>query len=634
MILRSVASRLALWVLLGSSLVLVAIGAVLLAHTRERLLTLNHRASAALTREAAARIQARLERVTSAARTLSVLVPDQADGGARQIREILLANYDLTGIAVAYGRSTDGTRHPAPFVTRLPGGALRELDLGANGSYWNQAWFARGLQCLTGCWQRSFLSRSRHQRLINYSVAIPNTYDPPGLVNIDVSLDWIQDLVDRLDLAVGAHAYVLDGQDRFVASDDPAGVGRVAPAILRAAHARARNGRAGTPVPLDPGDGPGIREASWAYFMPIEQTDWAFALVVPERRVYAALRRSFVFDMVLGGLGLLGIALVLLAVMRRTLAPLGALARGAEHVARGELDLAMPALRGADEVARLGQAFERMRRDLGQHLRELERVHREQQRLASELEIASQIQMSLLPGEHYRDTFTQLELEAVLRPARSVGGDLYTWFQLDDTHFCVMVGDVSDKGIPAALFMARTVTLAMMLAPRSRAPEQILALLNRELCRNNDSCMFATLLCCVLELGSGRLALASAGHEPPLLCGDGAPRLIELETGAALGLDEEATYPAHALTLEEGRLLLMYTDGVTEALDRSQRLFGSDGLLSSVAAVAPPRADACVRAVLAAVDAHAEGVQQADDITIVALSRHAAPAAAMPSHSA
>jgi sigma-B regulation protein RsbU (phosphoserine phosphatase) len=194
---------------------------------------------------------------------------------------------------------------------------------------------------------------------------------------------------------------------------------------------------------------------------------------------------------------------------------------------------------------------------------------------------------------------------------------------LDPQRFFVMVGDVSDKGIPAALFMAQTITLAKALAPRAQTPPNLLRLLNLELCRGNDSCMFVTLLCGLLDTGSGNLVLASAGHEPPILCGRGTPQVLEFPTGAVLGLYEDSDYPEHVLRLGRGETLLMYTDGITEASDHDEQMYGIERTVDSLAQVPPTAATATyIERLLGDVDRFVADAPQADDITLLALSWH------------
>jgi sigma-B regulation protein RsbU (phosphoserine phosphatase) len=622
MVLRSIASRLALWVLAGSTLVLTATGALLLVQTREQILRQTHREASALAVSAASRIQGRLDHVTIMAGLLETLLANRRDDAASLIHDALVANRDISGISAAFTPTGNGTDAFAPFVSRQRDGAIRSRDLaGDSAHYWESLWFLGGLTCSKGCWQRPFHSESRNQMEINYSVAIAGTGAPAGLLNVDVAMDWLQQVLSGLARPPDSHVFVLGSEGDFLAHDVQARVGAHASPALLAAIGHPENG----PFRLTPEQSRNITAPAWLYFVPIEGTRWTFVMSVPEASVYADVWRSFLADATLGVIALAGVALIALLVTRRMMSPLGVLADRAEHVARGELDFVLPKIHLNDEVGRLTRSFDRMRLKLALHLQAQAKAAREQQRLDSELEIAHQIQIALLPNEHYVDAAgANFELHALLRPARAVGGDLYIYFMLDATSFCAMVGDVSDKGIPAALFMARTITLAKAITPRARTPQAILQSLNRELCRGNDSCMFVTLLCGVLDIHSGELSLASAGHEPPVLCGHARARLMEeLETGPALGLQEDASYPLHTLTLHEGDALLLYTDGITEAVDEALNLFGTDRLLQSLTLVPAGSApDVYTDRLVADVDRYAAGENQADDITVLALTWH------------
>jgi sigma-B regulation protein RsbU (phosphoserine phosphatase) len=541
------------------------------------------------------------------------------------LRDALLANHDIDGLAAVFKPSPKPSEAPpySPFVSDLDNGTLTSRNLSQDAKpYWNSTWFLGGLGCTDGCWQRPFFSLSRHRQLINYSMAIVHDGHPIGIINADVTLDWLSHILGNLDKPDGAYAFVLDSDGDYLAHDNAALVGKRGTAALLDVLASDRPESVRLPVAQNPlAHGP-----VWVYSAPIEGTRWRLGLVVPESRIYAGVRHIFLLSLVLGLLALLGVALITLLITRRTMAPLGTLTDRAEHVARGELDFELPPIGHHDEVGRLTHSFDQMRRELALHLENLARVAREKQRLASELEIAHQIQIGLLPSEHYLDAVcAYFELHAALRPARAVGGDLYSYFMLDPQRFFVMVGDVSDKGIPAALFMAQTITLAKALAPRAQTPRSLLQLLNLELCRGNDSCMFVTLLCGLLDTGSGSLVLASAGHEPPILCGRGAPQLLDFPTGAVLGLYEDSDYPEHRLRLRQGETLLMYTDGITEASDHEQQMYGIERTVQSLAEV-PPAAPTAgyIERLLGDVDRFVAEAAQADDITVLALTWHGA----------
>ncbi|WP_426700582.1 SpoIIE family protein phosphatase [Rhodanobacter sp. Col0626] len=625
MVLRSIASRTALWVLVGSTVVLAAMGALLFGLTRAQILEHTHHEAASLAANAGSQIQARIDRIAVSAQMLAAIVATRQDDAEPLLRDTLAANLDMDGLAAVFRPSSNPADAPpySPFVHRLDDSTLTSRDLSHDPNpYWNNNWFLGGLGCASGCWQRPFFSLSRHRQLINYSIAIQRNGYPIGIVNADVTLDWLHQILGNLDKPAGAYAFVLDSDGDYLAHDNPDLVGkRGAPALLDAlASDHAETMR------LPVAQNSQVRGPIWIYSAPIEGTRWRLGLAVPEYRIYAGVRHIFLLSLALGLLALLGVALITLLTIRRTMAPLGVLADRAEHVARGELDFELPPARRPDEVGRLTESFGHMRRELALHLEDLARVAREKQRLASELEIAHQIQLGLLPNAHYLDAVcAHFELHAALRPARAVGGDLYSYFMLDPERFFVMVGDVSDKGIPAALFMAQTITLAKALAPRAQTPQNLLRLLNLELCRGNDSCMFVTLLCGLLDTGSGSLVLASAGHEPPILCGRGAPQLLEFPTGAVLGLYEDSDYPEHRLRLHQGETLLMYTDGITEANNHGQQMYGIERTVESLAQVPPTAATAVyIERLLGDVDRFVADAAQADDITLLALTWHGA----------
>ena len=626
MVLRSIASRLAVWVLAGTLLVVVAGGLLLFRVVRQQILEQTHRESAVLAGDVSHRIQHRLDKVADTAQMLAALIGPRPDDAEPLIRDALAHNADLDGLAAAYVPASIDARAPvrSPFVSRHLDGSLSVRDLLKDPApYWTQAWFATGLACATGCWQQPFFSQSRQRRLVNYSAAIEADGRPVGVLNADVTLEWLQGVLQALNKPRDTEAFVIDQQGVYLAVEGSALAGQRAQDELIAA----LRGDPAEPIRHTGLLATHANAPVWIYHAPIDGTHWQFGLVVPEERIYAGVRRTFSVALSVGALALLSLTLLTLVVTRRVLSPLGVLTERAEQVAKGALDFELPRVRRRDEVGRLTHAFDRMRHELADHLAELGRVAREQQRLASELEIAQQIQTALLPGAHFLDArCNNFELHAVLKPARTVGGDLYSYFMLHDQRFYIMVGDVSDKGIPAALFMARAITLAKALAPRAQSPQQLLQLLNQELCRNNDGCMFVSLLCGLLDTATGHFSMASAGHEPPVLWGEGAPQLLEIETGPALGLDDEATYSSRRVRLRPGETLLMYTDGITEATDAELRMYGPERMLDCLGRYAAHGDGDPAGYLLADVEAFAAGHGQADDITVLALRWHHAGA--------
>jgi phosphoserine phosphatase RsbU/P len=243
------------------------------------------------------------------------------------------------------------------------------------------------------------------------------------------------------------------------------------------------------------------------------------------------------------------------------------------------------------------------------------------EQMASELRVAREIQMGMLPHE-----FATLEqvygvgFGAVLEPAREVGGDLYGLCAAAPERLVIFLGDVSGKGIPASMFMVRAISLARLLAREVAKPERILARLNDELAADNPSGMFVTFLCGVFEPASGRLALANAGHCRPLLLSHGAaPRWAVPSLGTALGFEPGLQFERTELSLCEGDALLFYTDGVTEAFNPQEECYGSERLLADAAAFSGQSAPAMTAGLLKRVRAFAGAAPQSDDIAILAL---------------
>jgi phosphoserine phosphatase RsbU/P len=241
--------------------------------------------------------------------------------------------------------------------------------------------------------------------------------------------------------------------------------------------------------------------------------------------------------------------------------------------------------------------------------------------IASELRVAREIQMGMLPGNFAAfEAAYPIGFGAVLEPAREVGGDLYGVCAAGPERLVLFLGDVSGKGIPASMFMVRAISLARLLSREIAEPERILARLNDELAADNPSGMFVTFLCGVFEPGSGRLALANAGHcRPVLLSQCEAPRWAVRNLGTALGFEPGLEFERTDLLLHAGDTLILYTDGVTEAFNPQEECYGNERLLADVLPLAGQPAPGVVAGLLQKVRAFAGTAPQSDDIAILAL---------------
>ena len=273
-----------------------------------------------------------------------------------------------------------------------------------------------------------------------------------------------------------------------------------------------------------------------------------------------------------------------------------------------------------DEVGKLAESFITMEIALRQSVRELKETTAAKERIDSELKIARDIQMSMVPKTFppfpHRPEF---DLYATLVPAREVGGDFYDFFFIDYNHLCFAIGDVSGKGVAAALFMAVTRTLFRTTASKLSSPDKILSLLNHEICRGNDSCMFVTVFCAVLDIRTGEVEYSNGGHNLPYFVSHGETRILENTGGMALGFAPDVRYRLEKITLRAGDGLFLYTDGVTEAMDETGNQFSEPRLEKFLHQTNGSSVTEIIRGTVEQVKNHSAGAPQSDDITALAL---------------
>lgn len=239
--------------------------------------------------------------------------------------------------------------------------------------------------------------------------------------------------------------------------------------------------------------------------------------------------------------------------------------------------------------------------------------------LQRELSIAQDIQEGMLPtGKSLGGRYPEVDIQARMTPAYEVGGDFFDTFPLDARRICVALGDVSGKGIPAALFMVRTMTLLREEMLRHRDLPTVVRNLNTKLCRDNARCMFATLIVGVLDVDIGSFSYINAGHNWPVFgSGGGNFDFLDSPGGVLIGVVEDAEYEVAVQQLARNDLLVLYSDGVTEARNRDRELFSDERLRSLLSFVEISDAEQTVRTVESAVHDFSAGCQQSDDLTVL-----------------
>jgi sigma-B regulation protein RsbU (phosphoserine phosphatase) len=285
-----------------------------------------------------------------------------------------------------------------------------------------------------------------------------------------------------------------------------------------------------------------------------------------------------------------------------------------------------------DEVGELANAFETMQVRLDQYIQDLKQATEEQERLNSELRIARDIQMNMLPGADQRAAFEpEFQVAADIRPARQVGGDLYDLFPIGDHQYALVIGDVADKGIPAALFMAMSKTLvrAVSMLEYQRTggevqPHRILKQIAGELRRNNEMFMFVTLFLGIVDTRINSLKYTSAGHPPAMLIRQGNhPEWLSQEHGVPLGIQAAPDYTEQTISFEPGDTLILYTDGILEAENASGGFFGEERMMQAMkrARQDEMNPESIRRNLVEQVTGFAGGYEQSDDQTLLIIQR-------------
>ena len=272
-----------------------------------------------------------------------------------------------------------------------------------------------------------------------------------------------------------------------------------------------------------------------------------------------------------------------------------------------------------DEIEALAESFAMLSGKTVQYISEVERVTAEKERIGTELALATRIQADMLPNIYpaFPD-HPEFDIYATMDPAKEVGGDFYDFFLIDEDHLCVFIADVSGKGIPAALFMMASMIMLANNAQMGKSPAQILHDTNTAICANNREEMFVTVWLGILELSTGKLTAANAGHEfPAVKRPDGGFELFKDKHGFVIGGMDGVNYKEYEIELQPGSRLFIYTDGVPEATSSESELFGTDRMLAALNVDPDASPKEILENVRRAVDGFVKEAEQFDDLTML-----------------
>ncbi len=549
------------------------------------------------------------------------------------IRGILAAWPDVYGstIAVEVDDTSTSLKPFAPYLFRR-GGTIAYSDLASDSyTYRELPWYRRAADGQQPVWSLPYFDAGGGDAwMVTYSVPF---YRKPaedrrvlaGVVTADLALNWMERVAADVTPGPIAMGWLTSPPDtesfmtpigatasRVVAFD-----ASIQQDTLRGIAEKMLANRT-TFMLLPPGS---ASQPAYLAVRDLETLNWRVILVIPRAQLLAEARDLLNRQLLLGVTGLVLLIAAISVVAAGISRPLHALAEAVGKTSEEDPDFQLPESRGRDEIGVLAQALRRMRDSLRKHIELRAETLAEQARVENELQIAASIQQSMLPRHDSRALPPSAKVAAALLPARQVGGDLYDYFQALDDNVLFAIGDVSDKGVPAALLMARLSALLRILGATGEVPDRLLSGINDRLADGNDACMFVTLGCGLLNVRTGQIRYASAGHEPPLLRHpDGTVRLLATENGPALGIDAGVDYRLIEGFMAPGDTLVLFTDGVTEAEAKDGSLLGLDRLSALLSESTDAEPATLVQRILATVAAHSSDYHATDDLTVLAIS--------------
>ena len=627
---NSLSTKLSLWIVLFTAVVLVSALGYMFSVSRQaiRQEAVNH--ATEILENTTLRVNSILERVEVATNNTDWLINRHLDGPDSMFvysRRLLENNPDLNGCSIAFEPDffKQKGRYFSAFSLRNDGEILTTQEGNEHYEYFYMDWYQLCKLLDRPVWTEPFIDYNPEDI---YSKDMIASYCKPikdksgkyvGTISVDLSLTWLSNTISAVKPYPHSYSIMIGQGGTFFVHPDSTKLffhtiftETLEPedtALTALGHAMQRGEEGMRQLVID-------GQESYVFYKPLGNTGWSVAIVCPESDIFGAfnrLRRAVTIAVLAG---LLLLLLVSIQIITRELKPLRRLADQAGIIAKGNFDEALPESGRVDEIGQLSQSFSDMQRSLAGYIEELKQTTAQKASIESELKVASDIQMSMVPRIFPAfPNRPDIDLYASMTPAKEVGGDLYDFFVQDERlYFCV--GDVSGKGIPASLFMAVTRNLFRIVAQQGRSPEEIATQINLILSHDNEQNMFVTMFIGCADLKTGHLDYCNCGHNAPLIDG----QFMKLQyTNRPIGIWEEGGFIGESIDDIRGRQMLIYTDGLNEAENPQKQLFGEHRLQELMAGALSLNSEQVIEMLQEAVERHRDGAAPNDDLTLLCL---------------
>ena len=632
---RKLSVRVSLWVVMFAAVIFIAALSFLFYQSREAVRQESISRATQILDKTSLRVEGILNRVEVASDMTKWLVqrhPDHADSMFVYSRGMLINNPDFYNCSIAFEPYyfKDKGRYFSAYTKHI-GDSLRTIQGGSdNYQYFFMDWYLMPTLLDRPCWTEPYMdldvTTNTSEMLSSYCQAIKDGQGRViGIINIGLSLSWLSQTISAVKPYPNSYSIMISRGGTYFVHPDSTKITRQTiftqtieqpdTALSALGHAMQRGEEGMKQMNINGQD-------SYVFYKPLGQTGCSMAIVCPESDIFGGFERLRRTVMAIVIVGLLLMLYLFTRLITRELNPLRRLAKEAETIASGKLDAELPDFQRIDEIGQLSHSFGNMQQSLVKYIEELKETTAQKASIESDLRIASEIQMGMLPsmppklGEYSND----VQLYASLTPAKEVGGDLFDFYIRDEKlFFCI--GDVSGKGVPASLFMSVTRSTFRTVSAHESMPDRIVTTMNKTIADMNKRNMFVTLFVGVLDIPTGRLHYCNAGHDAPLLVGVGVGEL-PCDSNIPVGFMPKWKYTLQEAQIFSGTTILLFTDGLTEAMDADDAQFSMQRVNDVAAqALSQQHQDPCqlIEQMTDAVHQFVGDAEQSDDLTMMAI---------------
>jgi sigma-B regulation protein RsbU (phosphoserine phosphatase) len=569
-----------------------------------------------------------LDEVESTVKNMGWLVTEHLNDTAymyHMLVEVVKINEEIVGSAIAFRPDFYPDKYYfSPYAYDTEDNITKTKQLGNDHyNYFEMEWYNIPSKTKQPQWSSPYYDEGGGEEMMTtFSYPILDTNNEViAIITADISLEWLTSRICNLYPYTNSHTILVGRNGQYLSGNQPEL--SFEEDILESAYAQKNpdfkdliktmlDGESGT-MSMDDD-----KRYSFAVYGPLSN-GWSTAIISPYEDVFSHLKLMRLILIVVSIAGIWLLFFFCLKVINKITHPITEFSVAAMNMAKGNFQAKLPKIKTKDEIHQLYTSFDYLQKSINQYIQELKTTTAANERFESELNVARKIQLSMVPTNFIDNE--RVSIHALMRPAKAVGGDFYDFVTKDDEIFFA-IGDVSGKGVPAALVMAITRNSFRLLGSLGLPIDKMIEKINDTQSMGNDNGMFVTLFAGKINLKTGEMTYCNAGHNPMVICNaDGHAEYLHANPHIAVGVFEGFTFQLERIQLEKGSRIILYTDGITEAENAEQQQFGTQRLLEFASSIpADKSSEAVTDDLIKEVEYFVQGAEQNDDITILTIS--------------